>query len=145
MDAQRLRTADAGQAASRVAQYPKVRAAMVAYQRDFANQPGGAVLDGRDIGTVICPDAPVKFWVDAAIEERARRRWAELHASGDPITLDEMLAQLHERDERDRSRATAPMKAADDAPLARYDSYEYRRRGERSPSHYRRCSGCITG
>ncbi|MEL6474435.1 MAG: (d)CMP kinase [Pseudomonadota bacterium] len=112
-----LRTAEAGQAASRVAAVPQVRAALLDLQRAFAARPGGAVLDGRDIGTVICPDADVKIWVDAAVEERARRRWNELTAKGDPITLDEMVAQLKERDDRDRNRTDAPMVAAADAVL----------------------------
>ncbi|MEO0981333.1 MAG: (d)CMP kinase [Pseudomonadota bacterium] len=112
-----LRTAEAGQAASKVAALPAVRAALLQLQRDFAHQPGGAVLDGRDIGTVVCPDADVKFWVDAAIEERARRRTSELRAAGSSITMEEMLAALHERDARDRARESAPMKQADDAIL----------------------------
>ncbi|MEO0722594.1 MAG: (d)CMP kinase, partial [Pseudomonadota bacterium] len=112
-----LRTAEAGQAASRVAAVPQVRAALLDLQRAFAARPGGAVLDGRDIGTVICPDADVKIWVDAAVEERARRRWNELTAKGDPITLDEMVAQLKERDDRDRNRTDAPMVASADAVL----------------------------
>lgn len=110
-----LRTAEAGQAASKVAALTPVREALFTLQRDFALQPGGAVLDGRDIGTVVCPEADVKFWVDASVEERARRRCAELEAAGRPISLEDMIAELKERDERDKSRATAPMKAADDA------------------------------
>ncbi len=112
-----LRTADAGQAASKVAALPCVRAALLKLQRDFADQDGGAVLDGRDIGTVVRPDADVKFWIDAAIEVRARRRAAELSLAGAPIAFEDMLAQLKERDERDRLRATAPMKPAADAVL----------------------------
>ena len=112
-----LRTAEAGMAASRVAVIPEVRAALLDWQRRFANQPGGAILDGRDIGTIVCPDADVKLWVDASIEERARRRAKELTASGKPITEAEMLKQLHERDERDRSRTIAPMKKAENAVL----------------------------
>jgi len=110
-----LRTAEAGQAASKVAALPKVRQALFDLQRSFAMQEGGAVLDGRDIGTVVCPEADVKFWVDAAVEERARRRCLELEKAGKPISQEDMVKELKERDERDKSRATAPMKAADDA------------------------------
>ncbi|RIJ23880.1 (d)CMP kinase [Henriciella barbarensis] len=112
-----LRTADAGLAASKVAVLPEVRAALLELQRNFANQPTGAILDGRDIGTVVCPEADVKLWVDADVEVRARRRHAELEAAGDTITLDELTAQLRERDERDRNRKDAPMVAAADAIL----------------------------
>lgn len=105
-----LRSAEAGQAASRVAAIPEVRAALLDFQRRFAAQPPGAVLDGRDIGTVICPDAAVKLYVVAADETRAARRAAELGA--DPA---EMLAQLRERDARDSARAAAPLKPAADA------------------------------
>ena len=112
-----LRTAAAGQAASKVAAIPEVRAALTALQRSFAHRTGGAVLDGRDIGTVICPDADVKLWIDANVAERARRRCKELEAAGKPITQAQMLAELEERDTRDRNRATAPMKMAEDAVL----------------------------
>ncbi len=112
-----LRTAEVGQAASKVAVHPAVRGALYDLQRNFAAQPGGAILDGRDIGTVICPDAHVKLWVDADVEIRAARRVAELNAKGDPITQAEMVAQLRERDERDQNRAVAPMKPAEDAHL----------------------------
>ena len=112
-----LRTAEVGQAASKVAAYPKVRKALFELQREFAFQDGGAVLDGRDIGTVVCPEAQVKIWVDADIRTRAERRVAELNAKGDPITVDEMLEQLEERDKRDRTRDVAPMRPADDAHL----------------------------
>lgn len=112
-----LRTAEAGQAASKVAVIPAVRAALLDLQRAFANQAKGAVLDGRDIGTVVCPDADVKLWVDASVEARADRRWKELAAKGDALSLDDMIAQLKERDERDRQRADAPMIAAADSVL----------------------------
>lgn len=105
-----LRSAEAGQAASRIAAIPEVREALVAFQRHFAAQEPGAVLDGRDIGTVICPDAAVKLYVVASDEVRAARRAAELGA--DPA---EMLSQLRERDLRDSQRATAPLRPADDA------------------------------
>ena len=112
-----LRTGEAGQAASKVAAIREVRAALVDLQRRFANQPGGAVLDGRDIGTVICPDADVKLWIDADVAERARRRTKELNAAGNPISVAQMTADLIERDTRDKARKTAPMKKADDAVL----------------------------
>ncbi|MEM9055692.1 MAG: (d)CMP kinase [Pseudomonadota bacterium] len=112
-----LRTGEAGQAASKVAAIPAVRAALLDLQRAFANQAKGAILDGRDIGTVVCPEADVKLWVDASVEVRATRRWKELTAKGDTLTLDDMIAQLKERDERDRNRADAPMVAAADAVL----------------------------
>ncbi|RIJ32047.1 (d)CMP kinase [Henriciella algicola] len=112
-----LRTAEAGLAASKVAVLPEVRAALLELQRNFAHQPTGAILDGRDIGTVVCPEADVKLWVDANVEVRAKRRHAELKAAGDTITLDELTAQLRERDERDRNRKDAPMVAAADAIL----------------------------
>ena len=105
-----LRSAEAGQAASRVAAIPEVRAALVDFQRRFAVQEPGAVLDGRDIGTVICPDAVVKLYVTASDQVRAVRRAAELGADKDVI-----LAELQERDRRDRERATAPLKPAPDA------------------------------
>ncbi|MCW3784372.1 (d)CMP kinase [Defluviimonas salinarum] len=110
-----LRSAGAGQAASRVAAIPEVRAALVAFQRSFARREGGAVLDGRDIGTVICPDAEVKLYVIASDGVRARRRWLELSAKGDPITEDEVLADLKARDRRDAEREAAPMRPAKDA------------------------------
>lgn len=110
-----LRTAEAGQAASRVAAIPKVRAALVAFQRRFARADGGAVLDGRDIGTVICPEAEVKLYVTASDAVRAHRRWLELRGSG--ISEAEVLAQLVERDRRDTAREAAPLKPAADALL----------------------------
>lgn len=112
-----LRTAQAGQAASKVAAIPEVRAALLNLQRQFAQQTGGAVLDGRDIGTVICPHADVKLWIDADVSERARRRTKELNRLGNAIEADEMTAELIERDTRDKSRDTAPMKMAEDAVL----------------------------
>lgn len=107
-----LRSAEAGQAASRVAAIPEVRAALVDFQHRFARQEPGAILDGRDIGTVICPDAAVKLYVIASDQVRAERRAAELNA--DP---GEMLEQLRERDRRDSERATAPLRPADDAAV----------------------------
>lgn len=117
LDQADLRTAEVGQMASKIAVHPPVREALYQLQRDFAFQPGGAVLDGRDIGTVVCPEAHVKFWVDADIRVRAERRTSELVAKGEDMTVERMLAQLEERDRRDRERATAPMKPAEDAHL----------------------------
>jgi cytidylate kinase len=111
----RLRSGDAGQAASRVAALSEVRDALVDFQRAFARRNGGAVLDGRDIGTVICPDAEVKLYVTASDEVRAQRRFAELVAAGEEVTLEGVLRDLRERDERDSARATAPLKPAEDA------------------------------
>ncbi len=116
-DEDELRTAEAGQAASKVAAVPAVRAALLELQRAFASQPKGAVLDGRDIGTVVCPDADVKLWVDASVEARATRRWKELTAKGETLSLEEMIAQLKERDDRDKNRTDAPMVAAADSVL----------------------------
>lgn len=105
-----LRTAEAGQAASRVATIPEVRAALLDFQRRFARREGGAVLDGRDIGTVICPEAEVKLYITASAEVRAHRRWLEL--GGDEA---QVLEQVRERDARDMGRADAPLCAAPDA------------------------------
>ena len=116
-DEAQLRSAEAGQAASKVAAVPAVRAALLELQRAFANQPKGAVLDGRDIGTVVCPGADVKLWIDASVEVRATRRWKELAEKGESLSLEDMIAQLKERDERDRNRADAPMVAAADSVL----------------------------
>jgi CMP/dCMP kinase len=98
---ERLRTGEAGKAASAVAVIPEVRAALRQFQVDFAHQPGGAVLDGRDIGTVIAPDADLKIWVTAAAEVRARRRWLELSAKAPGIDEPRILADLQARDARD--------------------------------------------
>ena len=107
-----LRTLAAGQAASKVAVIPEVRAALVAFQRQFARRAGGAVLDGRDIGTVICPEAEVKLFVTASAEVRAHRRWLEV--GGDE---GQVLAEVIDRDRRDAERATAPLRPAEDAVL----------------------------
>lgn len=119
-----LRTAAAGEAASVVAAIPEVRAAVLKFQRDFAaNPPGGArgaVIDGRDIGTVICPGAAAKLFVDARPEVRALRRWHELQQanSGGPLpAIEAIKAELLARDQRDRSRVTAPLRQAEDAIL----------------------------
>lgn len=110
-----LRGSDAAQAASRVAALPEVRAALVDFQRAFARRDGGAVLDGRDIGTVICPEAEVKLYVTASDAVRAARRHKELVAKGEEVSLQDVLDNLRERDARDSARATAPMKPAEDA------------------------------
>ena len=115
LEAGDLRTPDVAQAASRVAAIPEVRKALVDFQRAFARRDGGAVLDGRDIGTVICPDAEVKLFVTATDDVRAERRLKELLGSGHDTDYDEVLADLRSRDARDSARAAAPLKPADDA------------------------------
>nr|WP_315051589.1 (d)CMP kinase [uncultured Brevundimonas sp.] len=116
-DDPRLTTGEAGEAASRVAGHPGVRAALLRLQQDFAAQAGGAVLDGRDIGTVIAPGAPAKLFVTATPEVRATRRWKQLTARGDDIAFEDMLADIQRRDERDAGRGAAPMVQAQDAAL----------------------------
>ena len=110
-----LRTGDAGQAASVVAAIPAVRDALLNWQHAFARRDGGAVLDGRDIGTVVCPEAEVKLYVTATNDERARRRHAELVKTKPTLILTQVLEDLQARDRRDASRDTAPMKPAEDA------------------------------
>jgi cytidylate kinase len=112
-----LKTHAVGEAASVVSAIPEVRAALLAFQRDFAAQPPGAVLDGRDIGTVICPHADVKIYVTATPAMRARRRAAEYQAQGRDIDEAMVLADIVKRDERDSQRAAAPLKQAPDAHL----------------------------
>lgn len=112
-----LRSAEAGKAASVVAAIPSVRQALFELQRAFATREGGALLDGRDIGTVIAPDADVKLWVDAAVTQRAVRRWKELIGQGEDIRLETVVEQLKARDARDQGRADAPAAMADDAIL----------------------------
>tara|TARA_R110002110_G_scaffold97893_4_gene251005 strand:- start:109 stop:735 length:627 start_codon:yes stop_codon:yes gene_type:complete len=110
-----LRAPAVAQEASKVAAIPEVRAALVDFQRSFAARAGGAVLDGRDIGTVICPEAQVKLFVTAAAEVRARRRFEELTGKGLDVTFDEVLADVRARDARDMGRADAPLRPAIDA------------------------------
>ena len=110
-----LRTPEIAQAASKIAVLPEVRAALLDFQRAFARRAGGAVLDGRDIGTVICPRAEAKLFVTASAEVRAERRYLELQANGQNTTRDKVLADVRARDTRDQDRATAPLKPADDA------------------------------
>lgn len=112
-----LRTAEIAQAASKIAVIPEVRAALVDFQRAFAKRAGGAVLDGRDIGTVICPRAEVKLFVTASAEVRAERRYQELNAKGAEVSREQVLGDVRERDARDAERSTAPMKPASDAVL----------------------------
>ncbi len=106
-----------GEAASKVAVYPSVRRILVEKQRDFAKTPPGAVLDGRDIGTVVCPDADIKLYVTASAEVRARRRLAEIESIGGTANFTEILADIVRRDERDMGRADSPLKPAADAHL----------------------------
>lgn len=115
LDADDLRTAPVAQAASKAAAIPDVRAALVDFQRAFAMRSGGAVLDGRDIGTVICVEAQVKLFVTASDAVRAERRYLELAGKGEDVSRDGVLADLRQRDARDAERATAPMVAATDA------------------------------
>lgn len=112
-----LRLPGVGEAASVVARIPAVRAALLAFQHDFARQQPGAVLDGRDIGTVVCPDADVKIFVTAEAPVRARRRYEELRQRGEPVTFEAVLDVIMRRDARDSGRPDAPMRAADDAIL----------------------------
>lgn len=110
-----LRGEAVGDAASRVAALPAVRTALLAFQRRVAATPPGAVLDGRDTGTVVCPEAELKLFVTAGLEERARRRLEELRSKGETLMLPEVLAEVAARDSRDRTRLTAPLRPADDA------------------------------
>jgi CMP/dCMP kinase len=116
-DEQVLKSHAVGEAASVVSAIPEVRAALLDFQRGFGRTPPGAVLDGRDIGTVIFPDADIKIFVTATPEVRARRRALELQAAGVPVQEADVLADILRRDERDSSRAAAPLKRAGDAHL----------------------------
>ncbi|WP_146586318.1 (d)CMP kinase [Puniceibacterium confluentis] len=117
LDAEDLRAPAVAQAASKVAVMPEVRAELVDFQRAFARRSGGAVLDGRDIGTVICPEAEAKLFVTASAEVRAQRRFAELAGAGVITSYDRVLADVRERDARDMGRAEAPLRPARDAVL----------------------------
>jgi cytidylate kinase len=117
LDDPRLRTRAAGELASRVAVHGRVRDALLDFQRTFAGQEGGAVLDGRDIGTVIAPDAQAKLFVTAAPEVRAERRWKQLTAQGETVNYEDVLADIVIRDARDGGRETAPLRRARDAVL----------------------------
>ncbi|WP_428032213.1 (d)CMP kinase [Ancylobacter sp.] len=116
-DPETLKSGAVGEAASRVAAVPDVRAKLLRLQKDFAAQPGGAVLDGRDIGTVIAPAADVKLFITATPEARAARRHRELLQRGEEATLDAVLADILKRDQRDSARASAPLIRADDADI----------------------------
>ncbi|MCA9300584.1 MAG: (d)CMP kinase, partial [Phycisphaerales bacterium] len=109
-----IRADDVGQGASRISRYPEVRTALLGLQRELG-AGGGVVMDGRDIGTVVLPNAELKIFLDASLEERARRRHEELLRRGEVVHLDEVRAALDARDRQDRERATAPLVAADDA------------------------------
>ena len=117
IDETRIRSGAVGTAASLVAATPAVRAELLALQRRFAADPAGAVLDGRDIATVICPNADVKLFVTASLEERARRRWRELEARGEPTDLLALTAEIAARDARDAARPVSPLLQAPDAHL----------------------------
>lgn len=132
-----LRTAPVAEAASRVAAIPAVRAALVDFQRAFARRSGGAVLDGRDIGTVICPRAEVKLFVIASPEVRAERRYAELLAGGHDVTLEGITEDLARRDARDAERADAPMVAAEDAVVLDTSTLSIDAAVEQALSHVR--------
>ena len=112
-----FRTREAGEAASQVAVHPGVRSALKDFQRAFAAQAGGAVIDGRDIGTVIAPEAPAKLFVTATPEVRAERRFKQLQGQGEAVDYEDVLADIRRRDERDTSRAAAPLVKAEDAAL----------------------------
>ena len=117
LDDPTLRTRAAGELASRVAVHRTVRDALLDFQRAFARQDGGAVLDGRDIGTVICPGAPAKLYVTATPEVRAERRWKQLKGQGEDVAYEDVLADIRRRDARDGARDAAPMTQAPDATL----------------------------
>ena len=110
-----LYTEDVGNVASKISVIQEVRDFLFQYQRDFAYQMGGSVLDGRDIGTVICPDASFKFFIVADVEERAKRRYKEMLEKGFKVDYNEILSKLLARDKSDRERASSPLKKADDA------------------------------
>jgi len=117
LDDPAFRTREAGEAASRVAVHPGVRKALRAFQQAFARREPGAVIDGRDIGTVIAPEAPAKLYVTASPEVRAERRWKQLHGQGEAVSQEDILADIHLRDERDAARRDSPMRPAEDAAL----------------------------
>lgn len=106
-----------GEAASKIAAFPAVRVALVEQQREFANRGVGAVLDGRDIGTVVCPNAQVKLYVIASVNERARRRWNEVQLKGQDTSFETILEDIRKRDERDMGRDDSPLRPAEDAHL----------------------------
>ncbi len=117
IDESELRSEEVGAMASVVAVIPEVRSALLSFQRDFASQKPGAVLDGRDIGTVVCPDAEVKIYVTASAEVRAKRRQEELKSYGQDVDFEAVLDDIRKRDERDSTRAVAPLLPAKDATI----------------------------
>ena len=112
-----LRKPEIAQAASEIASIPEVRAALLEFQRNFSQKMPGAVLDGRDIGTIVCPDAKIKIFLTASLEARAKRRYLELYKNDDKISFETILKQIKERDERDQTRSSSPMVAAKDAKI----------------------------
>jgi cytidylate kinase len=117
LDDAELRTRAAGEAASRVAVHPEVRSMLVRFQRQYAESDSGAVLDGRDIGTVIAPHAPAKLFVTASPQVRATRRWKQLVGQGETVSFEDVMADIARRDARDSGRAAAPLVQAADAHL----------------------------
>ena len=112
-----LQKPEIAQAASEIASIPEVRAALLEFQRNFSQKMPGAVLDGRDIGTIVCPDAKIKIFLTASLEARAKRRYFELYKHDEKISFETILKQIKERDERDQTRSSSPMVAAKDAKI----------------------------
>ena len=117
LDKYDLQKQEIAQAASEIALIPEVRAALLKFQRDFSQKMPGAVLDGRDIGTIVCPDAKIKIFLTASLEARAKRRYLELYKNDQKISFKRILEQIKERDERDQTRSSSPMVAASDAKI----------------------------
>ena len=117
LDKYDLQKPEIAQAASEIASIPEVRAALLEFQRDFSQKMPGAVLDGRDIGTIVCPDAKIKIFLTASLEARAKRRYIELYKNDQKISFKTILEQIRERDERDQTRSSSPMVAASDAKI----------------------------
>ena len=117
LDKYDLQKQEIAQAASEIASIPEVRAALLEFQRDFSQKMPGAVLDGRDIGTIVCPDAKIKIFLTASLEARAKRRYIELYKNDQKISFKRILEQIRERDERDQNRSSSPMVAASDAKV----------------------------
>ena len=117
LDKYDLQKQEIAQAASEIALIPEVRAALLEFQRDFSQKMPGVVLDGRDIGTIVCPDAKIKIFLTASLEARAKRRYIELYKNDQKISFKRILEQIRERDERDQTRSSSPMVAASDAKI----------------------------
>ena len=117
LDKYDLQKQEIAQAASEIALIPEVRAALLEFQRDFSQKMPGVVLDGRDIGTIVCPDAKIKIFLTASLEARAKRRYIELYKNDQKISFKRILEQIRERDERDQNRSSSPMVAASDAKI----------------------------